>query len=282
MESLEPLKPPTMSHSRLPATDFVGGDSLPEGDVRMIVRLMGDTVAVKGGHGERKRFLMGGLCRLIGANAWVWGMACNWQDRHHCSWTALTHDGFSDVGFSAYFKASQHPISDAIINPFFDQVRSANTHLTRRLDQIDPEDMFHTRNVAPLWHSANVGAMLFSVLPFGSNSASGIVICRRPGLPPFDVRETRIAHIILSEVSWLHTDGWPEESSTSRVRFLTRREQAVLNLLLEGCSRKEIASHLTLSAHTVAQYQKSIYRQLAVRSHPELICRFFNGDGGDR
>ena len=45
-------------------------------------------------------------------------------------------------------------------------------------------------------------------------------------------------------------------------------------------SRPQIASHLSLSIHTVNDYVKRIYAHLGVHSQAELIARFQRGDGG--
>ena len=49
--------------------------TLSEPDVRAIVRLLGEVAALQGDHAAKKRALMDGLCRLIGADYWGWGLA---------------------------------------------------------------------------------------------------------------------------------------------------------------------------------------------------------------
>ena len=63
---------------------------------------------------------------------------------------------------------------------------------------------------------------------------------------------------------------------------LTPRARVVLNMLLDGRSRKGIAGHLGIRENTVAGYQKDIYRHFQVNSHAALMRRFQTGDGGDR
>ena len=46
--------------------------SLREPDIRSIIRLLGDTLAHPGSELDRKHFLVGGLARLVEADAWVW------------------------------------------------------------------------------------------------------------------------------------------------------------------------------------------------------------------
>ena len=104
---------------------------------------------------------------------------------------------------------------------------------------------------------------------------------RRMDQPAFTERETKIAHIVLSEVPWLHEEGWPEDRGAA-LPGLSPRRLLVLNLLLEGRARKDIATSLSLTENTVATYQKAIYRHFAVKSQAALMHRFRHGDGGDR
>ena len=62
---------------------------------------------------------------------------------------------------------------------------------------------------------------------------------------------------------------------------LTPRENAVLELLVLGNSQKQIAHHLMISHHTVADHCKEIYRKLGVNSRTEaqLMAIFKLGIG---
>ena len=42
---------------------------LSESDVRQMVRLLGETAALEGGHAEKKRYLMDGLCHIINVDS---------------------------------------------------------------------------------------------------------------------------------------------------------------------------------------------------------------------
>ena len=54
---------------------------------------------------------------------------------------------------------------------------------------------------------------------------------------------------------------------------LSPRESETLEQLLGGGSEKEIADRMGLSAHTVHQYVKAVYRAFRVRSRAELMAR---------
>jgi DNA-binding CsgD family transcriptional regulator len=85
----------------------------------------------------------------------------------------------------------------------------------------------------------------------------------------------QIAHIILSEVPWLHLADWPEDRG-AKVPTLFPKQRIVFNLLLDGRDRKTIAAHMAISENTVAGYARDIYRHFGVNSQPRLIRRFFN------
>ncbi|MFK5920776.1 MAG: LuxR C-terminal-related transcriptional regulator [Verrucomicrobiota bacterium] len=96
----------------------------------------------------------------------------------------------------------------------------------------------------------------------------------------FTEKEARIAHIVLSEVPWLHAESWPRAKKI-KGQMLSPRQRTTLNLLLEGLGRKQIAAQLGISENTVAGYIKEVYRFYNIQSHAQLMKHFHDGDGGD-
>ncbi len=263
------------------------GQLLAETDVRAIVRLLGEVAALPGDHTRKKRHLMDGLCNLIHADAWVWSLACQYEAGKPPMYAGFMHGGFTEDQFPKYLAAVEHPASMAMTIPFIDEIRNYQSHLTRTIGQISGGlwEYFDEKNPARfesahLWREAGIGTLLLSSRPLDERCASGIGIYRRTGSNPFTPRESRIAHIILSEVPWLHEQGWPEDRGVT-VPKLSPRQRLVLNLLLESRSRKDIASHLGISENTLAGYVKEIFRHFRVHSQAELMRRFMQGDGGD-
>ena len=56
---------------------------------------------------------------------------------------------------------------------------------------------------------------------------------------------------------------------------LTRRERAVLSLLVNGLSNKAIAQELGVTASTAAFHVKSVFRKLGVRNRAEAVAAAF-------
>jgi LuxR family transcriptional regulator of csgAB operon len=55
--------------------------------------------------------------------------------------------------------------------------------------------------------------------------------------------------------------------------MLTLREANVLGLLAAGCSKKQIAARLGISAHTVVSHVRNTYRKLQVNSAAAAVMR---------
>lgn len=252
---------------------------LPAADVRKIVRLLGDVIAAPGGHSEKKALLMTGLCELVGADAWVWGVGQHNPDNAPF-YTAFNRGGIDDARFAKLMEAVNHPEMETFARPFSEELALTGSHLTRLRQQINRDGSFSGSQAEQAWLRADIDAVMLSCKPLPGGGFSSIGIYRNAGKPLFSERESRIAHVILSEVAWLHLEGWPEERGASATPLYPRL-RTVLNLMVEGWGRKQIAHHLGLSENTIHSYVKEIYRHFGIHSHAELVKRFSKGDGGD-
>ncbi len=253
---------------------------LDERDVRAMIHLIGEVAALPGGPARRKRYLMEGLCRLIDADAWAWGLSCRRDPTMPEVLVSIMRGGFTDESFACYLQALEHPEMVSFASKFYVELKEKNTHLTRRRDQITPDAAFERSNAYELWKAADIGSLVISHRPLDDRSCSALGFYRRLGRPKFTPRESRIAHIVLTEVAWLHELGWPEDRGV-QVPALSKRERLTLNLLTSGASHKVIAAQMGISPHTLRDHIKVIYRHFGVHSHAELLHRFFRGNGMD-
>ena len=74
----------------------------------------------------------------------------------------------------------------------------------------------------------------------------------------------------MDHAPWLHDAGEHAGRAPGPSPF-SEGKASVLNLLLSGMSRKEIAEAARLSIHTVNDYTKVIYRHFGARSRAQLI-----------
>lgn len=252
---------------------------LNDQDVRGIVRLLGEVITVPGGINEKRRLLMDGLCRLVDATSWVWCMAELDPDKPP-SFIGMVHGGFDEERFARYLQAMNHPAMQQVTRPSSLELQAKGTHLTRTRRQLDPTFLLDNSPAAPLWKAADIGALMTSTRPMDGGGISGIGLYRKLGQAHFSARDARIAHIVLSEVPWLHFSDFPVREGQD-ISALYPRHRTVLNLLCEGWSRKKIAEHLGVSINTVHGYVKAVFKHFQVHSQAELISRLTQGNGGD-
>lgn len=250
---------------------------IDEKDARAMVRLVADVAGLRADHAVAKRHLMEGLAKIIGADCWAWSLGYFHPEKAPV-YVSVLHGGFSEERFVRLIQATDHPEMKKLMAPFSRDLMIQKCHLTRLRQELDAENgvPFATSEVYPLWLAADIVPLILSARPLNEQCLSVIALYRRADQPLFDDRERQIAHIILTEVSWLHATGWPEDLG-AKAPTLTRRCRIVLNLLLEGNSRKFIAAELGLSINTVSGYVKEIYTAFEVQSHAELMRRFTKG-----
>jgi DNA-binding CsgD family transcriptional regulator len=110
-----------------------------------------------------------------------------------------------------------------------------------------------------------------TVRQISEDGVSSISLSRKPGRPVFSARERKIAHIVLTEIPWLHENAPALETP---VNGLSPRQRATLIHLADGLPRRAIAQQLRLSQHTVDGYVKAIYQHYRVNSRATLMRRF--------
>jgi len=253
---------------------------LSSDDARSIVRLLGDAAVAPGGLVAQRQCLMDGLCDLVEAECWVWTTACKFEPGELPLYAGFLKGGFTEEKFARYLEACEHPdiafLNEALTREF----REKKIHLTRLREQIDVENRFPSSGAYPVWCAAGIAQVIMSMRPGVDGSQTAIGLYRGPARAPFIARESRIAHIVLTEVPWLYETTVPAPMEPTVAR-LSPRQRITLNLLLEGQDRDQIATHLELSRHTVDGYVKDVFRFFDVHSQPALIARFQHSDGGD-
>ncbi len=260
--------------------DQLEGGDLAEDDVRAVVNLLGRVAAASGGRVAQRRELMDGLAVLVGANCWVWGRFGAVEPGTLPVFALEQHGGFSEDRLARYVQAQEHPDLGALTAPAFAVMAERGSPVTRLRQQTDPEDRFRSSGAYEAWAAADAAPGILSLRPLDALTVGVVAIHRRIDARLFSERESLIAHVVLTGVAWLYEEGDAERDGVWVE--LGPRLITVMNLLLQGVARKDIAEHLRISPHTVNDYVKTVYRRFGVRSQPELMRRFFRGDGGDR
>jgi DNA-binding CsgD family transcriptional regulator len=109
----------------------------------------------------------------------------------------------------------------------------------------------------------------------------GVCWFRATGRPTFNEREVALLTLIHREASRM-IGGPLARFDEPRPTQLPPRARQVLRCLLEGDADKQVAHRLSLSAHTVNQYTKQIFRHFKVSGRTELLARWLRRGWGSR
>lgn len=253
---------------------------ITEDDFRAVVRILGDIATMSGSPDEMRTYLMNELCQIIGADCWFWGVSPFMMPGQQPAYLFQNHGGLDEQRLSRLLQAIEHPDSGAMTAPIAQAMIETNGHVTRLRQQIIPDERFLNSPALPLWDAADVGPIILSLRPVKEFGTTIIALYRASSALLFSPREARIAHIVLTEVRWLHEEGMPHTAARP-ITALPPRCRLILLQLLAGRSRNEIAADLSISLHTVNDYLKQIFRRFGVQSQVQLIARLRNGDGND-
>lgn len=248
--------------------------AMAEEDIREMVRLLGEVAALDGDHIARKRFLMEGLCALIEVDTWIWAVSQPIKPGGVQAYSGILHGGLDDRRYAKLLQAIEHAGMRPVAAPFYQRLFERGITTTMSRDEIDPDGLSYQGEIGEYWKAADVGSLIMTAQVLEDGCLSGIGIYRRCNDPPFTAREIQIAHIINDSVRWLHLLGWPEDRHAT-IPKLPPQQRLILNLLLDGKNRRQIAALTELSTHTVDTYSKQLFRRFEVHSQSELIARFF-------
>lgn len=252
--------------------------SVTEEDSRKIVRLLGRIATMPGTFQDKREVLMNELCTIVGGDAWAWSLL-HFEENLAPRQILTLHGGFDQARLAKWATAIEHPQMKPVTDELVTEAITFSRGFTRRDVEFVPRSWWDSKNLAfKLWQEANLRSFMLSAWPTPGGGFSGIGIYRNADRPHFDARECAIAHLIFSEIPWLHVTGLGKSDARQLVP-LYPRHRTILNLLYEGWSRKKIADHLGLGLNTVHGYAKTIFKHFDVHSQSELIARFTVGDG---
>ncbi len=253
-------------------------------DVRGVVRLLSETAASRERPSIMKRRIASGLASMIDADAWIWGVSeLDVAGSLRGGFATMLHDGLNESQLAALYKLSYDSKLPAPEIAKMIEYFRLGTHFTRlREDLVSAEAWRGSAHYKQYRAPNNLDEFICSIYPVREGTWSVVAFHRHTGRAAFSARDRRLVHVVMSELGALHADtGALESPDGVGVVGLSPRLRTVLGLLLEGWSRMQIAEHLGLSRHTIAEYMRSTYRHFGVRSQRELQARFHSGDGGD-
>ena len=245
---------------------------ISDDDVRAVVRLLGRISGMTEPLVDRRRALVGDLCRMIDADVWLWAHSGGWNSGTPFLLSLIDGGWASDPERTRLLHADTQPEWLEAYVPHLDRTRPS----TFVFDAAHPgwnNGVVFDKVASP----TGFAHFLFSWRPLDGGVFSGIALHRRQGRPPYTPRETALAHLVLGQVDWLHEHAPPPATQETGLSRLTPREREVLIHLLGGDGKQQIAAKLALSVHTVGDYMKAIYKRLSVTTRGELMAKFLPG-----
>ncbi|PQJ28757.1 helix-turn-helix transcriptional regulator [Rubritalea profundi] len=248
-------------------------------DIREVIQLLGELAHSDLTLNQKRINLLRGISRLTQTDAWVWGISGKFESGKKSTFSLSHHEGFTETQFAAYLTVLEKAKMADMFAPVLAEFASATSTLTRRRCQFDPDGLIYTDAYSE-WREIGLAPLVVSLTAVPNGATSCVAIYREYDSPPYTAREAKIMHLILSELDWLHQEA-SAKSFSKKVYALSPRLNTVLNLLLQGSSRKEMSTYLSISPNTLSGYSKEIYKRFNVHSQVELIRKFSIGDGGD-
>ncbi|TWU48573.1 Bacterial regulatory protein, luxR family [Rubripirellula tenax] len=257
-------------------------EMIPTTDAIAIAKLLGEVAGLDADTPSRKRLLMRRLGELTGADGWLWSITYSDHSRNQPISVGVIHEGLTEEQFGGWVEASQvaspPPPEDAPLT----QELIKGEHTTRTRDQlVSDADWYSNPTIQKYRIERGIDDFLYSLYPLGSNtSCSAIGLFRHVGRDRFSPRDRRLAHIILSNVEWIHSAGLPGIEQQS-IPKLTPTQRIVLVHLLDGKRRSEIAQMLGIAETTAKDHTRAILRHFDVTDQLALVCKFQTGNGRD-
>ena len=123
-----------------------------------------------------------------------------------------------------------------------------------------------------------VGERMMMMFPVNDHCESFIYIDRPCGAPAFTADDKHFLHHAMSGMPYLHKQLCSERGVLGLTQALTKREAQTYRLLLTPMSEVEISGEMNLSAHTVHDYARRLYRKLGVKGRVGLMSMLLERD----
>lgn len=209
--------------------------------------------------GGRKRLLVGGICRLVGADRGVAVVARldEATGRRTVVSVSQAKAGTGDAAADAPPRVADVELSAAVAD--------ASSALGNAAD------------ARTLLREAGVDVCIDSFVSLrGVEVVAWLAVGRRPGDDRrFTARDRLVLDLMHAESAWVYAADVLLAGSPAR--GLTPRQQEILRHLLTGDGEKQVAAKLGLSPNTVHHHVKAVYRHFGASTRAELLARWVRG-----
>ena len=178
------------------------------------------------------------------------------------------------------------------LDPLYQAIFEPNTAPLIRLEQLSCDAFQHSDYYRSCYKEFGLIDEINLLIPLEQNFRCTITLGRKPNLGPMPEREVQQIKQQQPMISALIQQHWrlrPELKQTTAEKdpspiqqalqsfgsnTLTRREQQIAAMVLQGHCTKTIARKLDISPGTVKVHRKNIHARLRTSTQPELFARF--------
>lgn len=147
-------------------------------DVKEVFSLMASVASCRGGVAPEKHLLMRGLCRLLEAEAWLWGGRGYPEGDESTLHAGYLSEGFDDGQFVSLLEGMEHPKIAETQADFFARAMKNQKPTTVGLEQLTPWGGTPNSGADDHGAFAGVSDCLLSIYPVNERSMSTIEIYR--------------------------------------------------------------------------------------------------------
>lgn len=254
--------------------------TLDEAEVRAVVRLLAEALSPDDGRVAKVGRLVDGLCRMIGADGWVW-VRSRLDDLNEPVNIDYLYGGGVDSGrMGRLAERMLNVLGPGSEFPALDEHMKQGAMFSATRRQLIRDAAWRDDPTMSAVRESGLDEVMYSWFPVPDGDLgvvwSGGWFYRLAGRPAFNPKVCRVAHLVMSECAVLHAEGLSLREEP-RLQTLTPKQRLVLTQLVDAQSVKQIAQHLELSPHTVNDHVKAIYKHFTVQSRAELMRRFIAG-----
>jgi DNA-binding CsgD family transcriptional regulator len=218
--------------------------------------------------------LIEGLGGLVSASAGFWGWGRGNPIDSAITPVAALSFGMSPEHWQKAVQLSLGPDSVRLFSVPIRERMQGCTHVTVTRSMLHSDDAWAAeKDFRRELRAVGLDNLMVSVNYYSNDCWFHTTLGRPPGDADFSPEDAGLLQLAMSSVSWMQpriSEAVPPEKFVG----LTARQRTVLLHLLDGKSRKQIASQLRITLHTANDHIKAIYEHFQVSSATELAARF--------
>lgn len=251
--------------------DALGPGYVSFDELRRLLRLAGELRDLPPGSPEQRRHALAGLAEVVGAQVGLC-VECALSPSGSLRLLRAVEVGWTGErerdAFSTYVREAQERSHDPSLPRLARELVKEGQITRTRAELVGDRVWYGSEHVNEFRRAGGVDGFLFTGAVTGPRGeAIGITLHRAWGERGFGERERRVVEVFQEVSGWLHQKPPPAPDD------LPPRLRDTLAALAEGLSEKQVAARLGISAHTVHEYTKALYRRFGVQSRAELLAR---------